>query len=107
MTKINIKPLSVNQAWGGRTFKSKLYKKYEANMNHLLPKGVKVPKTGKIALEVHFGLSSKASDIDNPLKTTIDCLQRKYGFNDKQIYELHIKKFDVKRGEEFIKFEIN
>ena len=54
-----------------------------------------------------FGFSSKAGDIDNPIKLFLDILQKKYGFNDKNIYELQVEKRDVKKGKEFIQFKIS
>ena len=44
--------------------------------------------------------------MDNPIKPFTDCLQKKYGFNDNRIIEAHIKKVKVKKGEEYIKFEL-
>lgn len=102
--KIDIKPLTVNQAWRGQRFKTPEYKAYERAMFYLLP-SFKVPK-GKLSLMITFGLSNKNSDIDNPLKPFLDCLQKRYDFNDKQIYELIVDKLDVKKGEEFIYFDI-
>lgn len=32
----------------------------------------------------------------------VDILQKKYGFNDRDIYELHIKKTIVPKGNEYI-----
>lgn len=59
-------------------------------------------------MEVHFifGVSSKASDLDNLLKATIDSIAERYLFNDKNIYKIRAEKKDVKRGEEYISFEI-
>ena len=104
MPKINIKPLSVNNAWQGKRFKTNLYKSYEQELFYLLPK-LKIPE-GKLRLKLLFGLSSKAGDLDNPVKPFIDILQKKYLFNDKKIYKLEIEKIDVKKGKEFISFEI-
>ena len=101
---INIKPLSVNQAWKGRRFKTKAYDKYIKDMMSILPK-LKTP-VGKIELEITFGLSSRAADIDNPLKCFIDCLQKKYKFDDKMIYRLIVNKEITKKGKEFILFNI-
>lgn len=103
--KIQIKPLSVNDAWQGRRFKTPRYKKYERDLLSLLPKGVVTDK--KLSIIIDFGFSSTASDIDNPLKPFLDILQKKYKINDKQIYSLIVKKSIVKKGNEFIKFEIN
>jgi hypothetical protein len=40
------------------------------------------------------------------LKPFIDCLQLKYGFNDKWIYKISAKKKDVVKGKEYIHFEL-
>ena len=102
MTKIEIKikPLSINSAWRGRRYKTPEYKQYERDVCLLLPK--KITITNKLFLE--FGFSSRASDIDNPIKNLLDILQKKYKFNDNKIYSLHIEKEIVKIGDEYIKF---
>ena len=100
--RVDIKPLSVNEAWKGQRFKTDKYKKYERSVLFLLPK-LKVPD-GKLSISITWGFSSKASDIDNPTKLVLDILQKKYGFNDKDIYELHLTKTIVKNGEDF--FEV-
>jgi len=104
MSRINIKPLSVNQAWQGKRFKTPAYKNYEKAVLLSLPK-MEVPE-GKIVLYLIFGLSNKNADIDNPVKCFVDCLQKKYGFNDRNIYYMTIEKVDVKKGDEFIEFAI-
>jgi Holliday junction resolvase RusA-like endonuclease len=103
MIKLNIKPLSVNQAWQGRRFKTKEYKQFEKDMLLMLPKKRFNPPF-KVAFV--FGFSNSLCDIDNPLKLTIDVLQKKYGINDRDILELSVKKEIVKKGNEFIKFSI-
>ena len=103
--KIKIKPLSVNQAWRGRRFKAEIYKEYEEELFLLLPK-IKIPQ-GNLKLKIVFGLSNKASDVDNPVKPFVDILQKKYGFNDKNIYRLDLEKIIVKKGKEYIEFEIS
>ena len=104
MPRINIKPLSVNQAWQGKRFKTPKYKSYEKAVLLSLPK-LEVPE-GSIAIDLVVGLSSKNADIDNPVKCFIDCLQKKYGFNDRNIYHMTIQKFDVGKGDEYIDFSI-
>jgi Holliday junction resolvase RusA-like endonuclease len=102
--KIKIKPLSVNMCWRGRRFKTPNYQSYEKELFFLLPK-IKFP-IGKIALDIEAGLSSKNADIDNIAKPFIDVMQKKYGFNDKNIYKLTLTKIDVKKGEEYVKFKV-
>ena len=105
MHLIKNKPLSVNDCWRGRRFKTDDYKDYEQTLFLLLPK-IKVPEE-KLKLKIVFGFSSKASDIDNGIKPFVDILQKKYGFNDKMIYSLDVEKEDTKKGGEYIKFEIS
>ena len=57
-------------------------------------------------LIIEFGFSSAASDLDNGLKPIIDILQKKYRFNDKEIHEIHARKQHVKKGEEYIEWEL-
>lgn len=99
-----MKPLSVNKAWRGRLFKTPDYKKYERDVSMILP-ALTVPK-GKLQIKIEWGFSSKASDIDNPTKLFVDILQKKYGFNDKNIYKMELTKKEVKKGQEYIVFEI-
>ena len=101
---INIKPLSVNQAWQGKRFKTPTYKKYEKALLLMLKKKILIPE--KMGINFEFGFSNVASDIDNPVKPFLDILQKKYKFNDSKVYQLNIKKTLVKKGKEFIKFQI-
>ncbi len=102
--RIRIKPLSSNDAWKGRRFRSDLYKQYASDLLGLLPKLTLPDPPYKITYE--FGFSSKGSDIDNPLKSLGDILQEKYKFNDNQVYEMHIHKKIVKKLGEYISFKI-
>ena len=102
--RIDIKPLSVNQAWKGRRFKTKAYDKYIRDVMCLLSP-LKVADS-KLELEITFGLSNRAADIDNPLKCFIDVLQKKYGFDDKMIYRLIVNKVITKKGCEYIEFNL-
>jgi Holliday junction resolvase RusA-like endonuclease len=102
MQTIKVKPISVNRCWQGKRFKTQDYKAYEQEVMYLLPQ-LEIPQ-GKLYIKYIFGLSSKNSDIDNPVKPFTDILQKKYGFNDRQIYKMELEKEDVKKGEEFIKF---
>jgi len=105
MAKISIKPLSVNQAWGGRTFKSAKYKKYISDVLSILPENLEIPE-GKLKIKLEFGLSSVGGDWDNPIKPFVDILQLKYQFNDNRIYKAEVIKTKVKKGKEFINFNI-
>jgi len=105
MELIRIKPLSVNKARQGKRFKTKDYKEYEKIVLMLL-RPIEIPK-GKLRIDYIFWFSSKQSDIDNPTKLIQDIICKKYGFNDKMIYEITIQKKIVPRGKEFIGFQIS
>jgi Holliday junction resolvase RusA-like endonuclease len=103
---INIKPLSVNEAFKGRRFRTDKYDLFIQKMLLLLPKQIEIPNENNIKLAIEFGFSSKSSDIDNCCKSFIDCLVKKYKVDDRYIYEMHVFKSIVKKGEEYIKFKI-
>jgi Holliday junction resolvase RusA-like endonuclease len=105
MNFIKIKPLSVNKCWQGRRFKTKDYLNYEILVSHNLPKSLEIPQ-GDLRLTVEVGMSNSLSDLDNMIKPFQDILQKKYGFNDKAIHELIMRKEKVKKGDEFISFQI-
>lgn len=102
---IQIKPLSVNDCWQGRRFKTDKYKDYEKLVLLMLPKQIDV--SGPFRIKIEFGFSNVQSDIDNPLKPFLDILQKKYSINDKEVYELIVKKTVVKKGNEFIRYSIS
>lgn len=104
--RIEIKPFSVNDAWQGKRFRTDNYKRFQKDMMLLLPP-LKINFKEPLKIDLVFGFSSKASDIDNPVKPLLDILQKKYGFNDNQILEMNLKKEVVKKGNEFIKLDIN
>jgi Holliday junction resolvase RusA-like endonuclease len=103
--KLNEKPLSVNQAWQGKRFKTQAYQDYEKNIMLRLPAG-KVDPAAMLRVEFFFGFSNKASDLDNPVKLLMDIAQKKYLFNDSHVYELNVRKCIVKKGEDFIQMGI-
>lgn len=104
MIFVRIKPLSVNECWKGQRFKTDKYKKYENDLLFLLPR-LTLPLP-PYRIELTFGVSNMASDFDNPVKPFVDILQKKYGFNDKQIMEAVIIKELVKKGAGHIGFNI-
>ncbi len=102
--RVNIKPLSVNKVFQGRRFRTKAYDVYETQVRQLLP-NIDIPKSN-LSIKYVVGYSNKASDIDNCIKPFQDILSKHYGFNDNTIYHIEIDKVIVKKGNEFIEFEI-
>lgn len=97
-----IKLLSVNGAWQGRRFKTKNYDNYENTLLYTLPdEKINIIKSYYIIFIFNF--SNKLSDWDNPIKPLQDILQKKYGFNDRDIYiALTFKKIVPKKDEGFV-----
>ena len=100
-----IKPLSVNDAWQGKRFKTRQYKEYEERLGWLLPAHYPIPE-GRLQLTIRAGFSNKQSDVDNVCKPFLDILQKRYNFNDRQVYKIEMEKEDVTKGEEYIQFSI-
>jgi len=104
MIEVKIKTLSVNEVWQGKRFKTQSYKNYEKAVLFMLPK-IQLQKP-PYRVDFEFGFSNVLSDIDNPIKPIFDILQKKYGINDRDIYELVVRKIIVKKGQEYFKFNI-
>lgn len=104
MIRINIKPLSVNEAWKGKRYKTDKYRQYQNTLLWLLPK-INIPAP---PYEIHFkfGFSNSLSDWDNPVKPTQDILSKKYGFNDKLIRKAVVETEIVQKGKEYIEFDL-
>lgn len=105
MVRLAIKPLSLNNAYRGRRFATKELTAYKNAITLMLPK-MDVP-AGKLAIRYEFGVSSKASDVDNLVKCVTDAIAESYEFNDRCVYEYHVAKRDVPKGHEYIDFEIS
>ena len=104
MERIDIKALSVNSCYQGKRFKNQVHKDYVKEVMSQLP--IKFIGMPPYKLIIEFGLSSKLQDLDNCIKVFQDCLTVKYNFNDREIYEIQANKFNVAKGEEYIKFDI-
>lgn len=105
MITVKIKPLSVNEAWRGRRFKTDEYKTYEHSLHYLLPKKIELP-VSRYFVVYTFGLSSAVADWDNCIKQFQDIIAKKYGFNDKFITGGIVLKKIVPKGQEYISFKI-
>lgn len=101
---IDLKPLSVNEAWQGRRYKTPEYKAYERAMLLMLRPG-RMPEP-PFEVWYEWGVSNMQSDVGNPEKCVSDILQKRYGFNDNQIWRMHLTKKKVRKGHEYIRFRI-
>lgn len=108
IVRIKVKALSTNKAWQGRRFKTDTYKQFEHTLSYLLP--LNLPNISKqdiidskpLKIDFRYGFSSKLSDVDNPIKLCLDIMQKKYGFDDRNVFKVSAEKEIVKKGEEYI-----
>lgn len=96
--------MSVNKAWQGKRFKTPEYKQYERDLLLMLPK-FRLPQPPYM-ITFEFGMSSKLSDWDNPIKPLQDVLQKKYEFDDRDVFKAEVTKVKVPKGKEYLKFNI-
>lgn len=106
MISTKIKPLSINQAFQGRRFKTKLYKSYEEELLYRLP-NLNLPDKTPLKLELEVGFSNNASDLSNILKPFEDILCKKYGIDDKWNYRIVLDKKIVPKGDDYISFNLS
>jgi hypothetical protein len=102
--RVDIKPISVNVAFEGKRFKTKAYKQFEKDCLLIMPK-IKLPPP-PYRIDYIFAFSSKLADLGNPEKLVTDTLCMKYNFDDRDIYEMNLKKVIVQKGKEYFEFEI-
>jgi len=101
--QLHIKPLSINEAWQGKRFKTKKYKAYEKEVLLMLP-SYEIPE-GELDVRFEFGIS-KNSDVDNCCKSLLDILQKRYSFNDSRVMRIELIKKVVKKGQGYFNFSI-
>ena len=105
--KLDIKAISVNEAYTGRRFATDKLRQFKKDMANLLRgRKIKDAKGKRIKIEYDVGCSNAGFDVHNAIKATTDCISDKYGFNDNQVYLMTIKKTMVPKRAEFIYFKI-
>ena len=102
---INLRPLSSNQAWQGRRFKTPDYHSFERDVSLLLPFN-KTPIEGRLEVRYRFYLKNHSrSDYDNCIKSLQDVLVKLgYISDDRKIYKAVIEK--IPSGTDRIEVEI-
>ena len=103
--RINIRLLSINR----KNDKNAL-DKFRHDLQQKLPdREYHFKKESRLKFTATFGMK-RNKDLDNVLKILLDEMQRKYDFNDKTIYEIHINKCDVRtysqHNQEFIEWTL-
>lgn len=106
--RFDVKPVSANQMYYRAKQLTVKYREFREAVHDCFPSPPKFPFDDKepLAIEIKVGLSSRAADLDNVLKPTIDTLQLLLGFNDKRIFHIDAEKEIVKRGKEYLEVTI-
>ena len=108
MNFLPLKPVSNNKMYSSASskWKSAQYLKFERDAKRMMKfKPITLPKKGGLKFIATFGVSFRF-DLDNALKPFIDILQDVYKFNDNRISIIEVKKVSVKRGAEFIEYDL-
>ncbi len=104
MFKIDIKPLSVNEAYKGKKYSTAKLKAYKRDMPLLLPSELQLPP-GRLVLLFRFHFKRKASDVDNCCKMAQDIIMEYYGEDDREIYMTLNEKIVDYNSPEYLEFE--
>lgn len=107
MQTIKVKPLSINDAWQGRRYKTPKYTKFAEEVSLRLLAHKKPPIVSKhISIYYIFHLSNMRGDVDNFIKAFQDVLFKWLGIDDSRIMRLTAEKVKCKKGEEKIEWGI-
>ena len=103
--RIPLAPISVNECWQGRRFKTSKYDDFIQDMLLVMPARKCVE--GALSIHLTFGLPSLLrGDLDNLVKPVLDCMVKKGWIkDDRYINEIVARK--VKSKEKYIEIEIN
>lgn len=106
---LKIKPLSTNALYTGRRWKTDEYRKYSrlihAELNSRKTRLI-VDDKAKLFLLMIVGVSNAGADLTNTVKGFEDIISKHYGFNDNRTLRSYLVKEKVKKGKEFIEFNI-
>lgn len=100
-----VKPLSANQMHYSAKVDTTAYRNYRKELIRRLP-DIEIPD-GLLRIRILACVSSKLSDLDNVVKPFLDVLQKRYPFNDRNVYRIVCEKRIVKKGEESLIFAID
>ncbi len=91
---------------GTRAFTPTSTRDAEERIAWALRRVVKVPLAGKLAVKLSFHTSDLRADVDNLAKLVLDAGNKVAWIDDRHIWDLHIKRYQVAKGEEMTTIEI-
>lgn len=104
MIHVPIRPLSINEGYTGKRWKTATHRAWHHSVLFLLPKHYPLPEP-PLKIFLTFGITDRF-DWDNGIKFICDVIAEKYKFNDKIIRSAAIETEPVLRGEEFFEFSL-
>lgn len=104
LQKLPLKPLSLNMAYRGRRFSTPELKTYKRDIARLLRGSLVI--SDHLVAWYEFGVSTTNCDGDNLIKAFQDGLCEALGINDNRIYEWHVRKEKVAKGDEYVAFAL-
>lgn len=105
--RIQVKPLSTNALYTGRRWKTQEYRNYnQLVLFHLKNTKLTLKEGSKVFLYIKVGVSYSGADLTNTVKGFEDIISKRYGFNDNRNFRTFLEKEVVKKGEEYIEFNI-
>lgn len=105
MPRVDIKPISANQCWQGKRFKTPEYKNWREIVGYTMKSHKKFP-AGKYEVNLRvFTRHCATSDVDNFIKPALDSLvEAKIIPDDKYIQKVICEKF--KSDTDYFEYEI-
>ena len=105
--RLNLKPVSTNEMYGGKKFKSKKARQFESDAAILLARNARqrILPNGDLTIHFRFG-TTRQKDLSNNVKLLEDIIARHYGIDDRRFCGQTAVRVPVKKGEEFIIFQI-
>lgn len=103
------KAFSTNDLYAGRKVRSYKYKTFRKEVLEYLENNYeqKVDLRGNLVLSLEIGYSSPLADASNGIKGIEDVVAEYFKFNDKFIVELHVEKYLVNKGSEYMVLKLN
>ena len=107
MYKLDLKPVSVNEAYKGRRFSTDIHRLFKDQAAILLRR-LKLPrlKPKEEFFVIYKFYTSSRNDADNLIKLTQDSICAALGTDDRYISGIYVRKIKVKKGNERIEFDV-
>ena len=107
-------PPTVNSIWKAskyRRYRTQRYMNWIEDCSTIIKMGMKKSDVKgfdfthlKVRMKLYFHYVKKAKryDVDNRVKAPLDFLSQYFGFDDREVFDLHVQKYDVNaRGEDY------